>query len=136
MWLESGLNSILLRLVVDLDLTRLFKQFDGIVEFAALSAIFEEGAQGDCMYVLLEGEVTISINGTDIWQLRAGEIFGEMALIDHRPRSATATARTSVRVARIDDARFMFMVQQTPFFSLHVMRVMANRLRAMDETIS
>ena len=121
---------------MDLDLTRLFKQFDGIVEFAALSAIFEEGAQGDCMYVLLEGEVTISINGTDIWQLRAGEIFGEMALIDHRPRSATATARTSVRVARIDDARFMFMVQQTPFFSLHVMRVMANRLRAMDETIS
>lgn len=121
---------------MELDLTQLFKHSDGIFEFAPFSTIFEEGSPGDCMYVLLEGDVTISIKATDVWQVRKGEIFGEMALIDHRPRSATAIARTSVRAARIDDERFMFMVQQTPFFSLHVMRVIVTRLRALDETIS
>ncbi|MGH8597755.1 MAG: Crp/Fnr family transcriptional regulator [Gammaproteobacteria bacterium] len=121
---------------MEIDLTELCRTSDGIVEFAPFSIIFEENSPGDYMYVLLEGEVTVSIKGTDVWQIRKGEIFGEMALIDQRLRSATAIARTSVRAVRIDDARFLSMVQQKPYFSLHVMRVMAARLRAMDDTIS
>jgi CRP-like cAMP-binding protein len=56
-------------------------------------------------------------------------IFGEMALIDQSPRSATAIARTPCKVVPVDQKRFTFMVQQTPFFSIQVMRIMANRLR-------
>ena len=52
-----------------------------------------------------------------------------MALIDHSPRSATARAQTDCKVALIDERRFMFLVQETPFFALRVMGVMANRLR-------
>ena len=121
---------------MELNLTYLFKHSDGVCEFAPLSVIFEEGSPGDYLYVLPEGEVTVSIKQTDVWQLRAGEIFGELASIDHRPRSATAIARTSVRAVRIDEARFVYMVQETPYFSLHVMRVMAERLRALNETLS
>ena len=119
-----------------LDLTELLEHSEGVCEFAPFSVIFAEGSPGDYLYVLLEGEVTVSIKGTDVWQLRAGEIFGEMALIDHQPRSASAIARTSVRAVRVDEAGFLQLVRQMPQFSLHVMRVMAARLRALDDTIT
>lgn len=118
------------------DLAELFKHSDGIIDYPAFAVIFEEGQPGDSMFVLLEGRVTISIRGVDVWHLRDGEIFGEMALIDRRPRSASAIARTSVRVARIDEIGFMRLVQETPAFSIYVMRLMAKRLRALDDTIS
>jgi len=54
---------------------------------------------------------------------------GEMALIDSSARSATAVARTDCELIPVDDKRFMFLVQQTPFFAIHVMRVLADRLR-------
>ena len=59
----------------------------------------------------------------------------EMALIDAEPRSATATACGHCKVARVDERRFTFLVQQHPFFALHVMRVLAARLRHMDDTL-
>lgn len=61
--------------------------------------------------------------------LGPGQIVGEMALVDHSPRSATAVARTSCKVVVVPEKRFLFLVQQTPFFALQVMRVMAERLR-------
>lgn len=118
-----------------LDLKELLEHAEGVCEFAPFTTIFDAGSAGDYLYVLLEGEVTISINGADIWKLRAGEIFGEMALIDHRPRSAAAITTTSVRAVRIDEQGFISLVQRMPRFSLHVMRVMAARLRALDETL-
>jgi len=57
----------------------------------------------------------------------------EMALIDARERSATAIAKSDCRLAPVDQKRFLFMVQQTPFFSLDVMRVLVRRLRHMNE---
>jgi CRP-like cAMP-binding protein len=55
-----------------------------------------------------------------------------MALIDRRPRSATAIAKTDAHLVRIDERRFQFMVQQTPFFALEVMRTIVRRLRDMN----
>lgn len=59
-----------------------------------------------------------------------------MALIEDEPRSATATAVGRVRLAMISEQRFTFLVQQTPYFALHVMGVLAGRLRSMDRTLS
>ena len=58
-----------------------------------------------------------------------GGVFGEIALIDNGPRSADAVAATDCRVVPVDENWFKFLVQQTPFFSLQIMRVMADRLR-------
>ena len=58
-----------------------------------------------------------------------GGIFGELALIDSSPRSAAAVAHTDCRLAVIGERRFIFLVQQTPYFALEVMSVMAQRLR-------
>jgi CRP-like cAMP-binding protein len=56
-------------------------------------------------------------------------MFGEMALIDREPRSATAVAETDCELVVIDKRRFWFLVQETPYFAEIVMRVMADRLR-------
>jgi CRP/FNR family transcriptional regulator, cyclic AMP receptor protein len=107
----------------------LFRNERNIEVLKAGETIFRQGDEGDCMYVLLDGEVDIYAQGRHINTLRAGEIFGEMALIDDQPRSGSAIANTDCRVARVDRRRFTFLVQQTPFFSLEVMHVMAERLR-------
>ncbi len=107
----------------------LFRNERNLEVFKAGEVIFRQGDEGDCMYVLLDGEVDIYAQGKHINTLRAGEIFGEMALIDDQPRSGSAIANTDCRVAEVDRRRFTFLVQQTPFFSLEVMHVMAERLR-------
>jgi CRP-like cAMP-binding protein len=121
---------------MDLDITQLFKFSDKVREFEPGEIIFAEGAKADCMYALIEGEVAISVKGFDVWQLKPGELFGEMALVDHKSRSATAIARSAARVAAIGERQFLVTVQQSPYFALHVMRLMASRLRVMDETLS
>jgi CRP-like cAMP-binding protein len=115
-----------------MDLRRLFKNADNVHQFQAGDIIFEEGSPGEIMYVVLDGELEVRVGGECVEQLGPGEIIGEMALIDAKERSATAVAKSDCRLAPVDEKRFLFMVQQTPFFSLDVMRVLVKRLRHMN----
>lgn len=105
-------------------------------KYTAGSTIFREGAQGKVMYVILKGEVELTIGAKPIEIATAGNVIGEMSLIDSRARCATAVAVTDCRLAPIDEKQFLLLVQQTPFFSLHVMRVLAERLRKMDAIVA
>ena len=67
--------------------------------------------------------------------LTADNIFGEMALIDSEPRSATAVAITDVELVPISEKQFLFLVSQTPYFALRLMRVLAQRLRATNKAL-
>ncbi len=107
----------------------LFKHASNSIPFRAGDSIFRVGDPPDCMYVVLEGEVRISSNGRLLEDLGPGGVFGEIALIDNAPRSADAVATTDCRVVPISESHFQYLVQETPFFSLQVMRVMAERLR-------
>jgi CRP/FNR family transcriptional regulator, cyclic AMP receptor protein len=110
--------------------TNLFKHASKTVSFNAGETIFSEGDSGDVMYVIVSGSVDILLHGRHTIRLDEGEIFGEMALIepDHR-RTATATAETDVVLANIDRVRFTFLVHESPFFALDVMRTLSERLR-------
>jgi CRP/FNR family cyclic AMP-dependent transcriptional regulator len=101
--------------------------------FAAGDLIFQEGAAGDFMYVVQDGQVDIVLHDKVVETVETGGILGELALVDNRPRSANAVARTDCKLVAVDQKRFTFMVQETPFFAIRVMEVMANRLRHMDE---
>jgi CRP-like cAMP-binding protein len=81
------------------------------------------------MFAIVEGTVEIVRGGKVLETLDAGNFFGEMSLIDKSPRSASARAKTECKIVAIDEKRFGFMVQQTPFFALEVMRALATRLR-------
>ena len=105
---------------------------DDFEAYTAGQPIFTAGQPGDTMYVVKEGEVEVVINGKVIDTVGPGGILGEMALIDKRPRSATAIAKTDCKLVSVNEQRFQRLVQQTPHFALQVMKVMAQRLRQMD----
>ena len=115
-----------------MNLGGLFVDASNVQEFQASSTIFVEGAPGDVMYVVLEGEVELLVRSQVLEVAGPGDIVGEMALIDAKPRSATARAKSDCRLAPVDERRFLFLVHEHPFFALHVMRVLTDRLRRMD----
>jgi CRP-like cAMP-binding protein len=106
-----------------------------VAQFAPGDVIFAEGDPGDKMYVIRSGEVEILLDGRVLEVLTSGGIFGEMALIDGAARAATARAKTACEVAPISEKTFLFLVHETPFFAIAVMRTLVQRLRRMDETL-
>jgi CRP/FNR family cyclic AMP-dependent transcriptional regulator len=110
-----------------------FKHETDVVTFPAGQTIFKEGEPGDVMYVVQEGEVDIFIHDRLIETVGAGGIIGELALIDASYRSGSAITRTDCKLVALDETRFKVYVHNTPFFAIQVMRVMANRLRHMDQ---
>ena len=110
----------------------LFRQEAGALQVAPGDFLFREGDKGDKMYVLLEGEMEIVLGDLVLETAGPGSLIGEMALIDDSPRTASAVAKTSCRLAEIDRRRFHFLVQQTPHFATHVMKTLADRLRHMN----
>jgi CRP-like cAMP-binding protein len=96
--------------------------------------IFKEGDEADQLFAIKSGEIAIQLGNRTLAELSANSIFGEMALIDDSPRSATAVAKTDVELVPISEKQFLFLVSQTPFFALKVMRVLARRLRATNKT--
>ena len=116
--------------------TRLFEHSSDARSVPAGTTIFREGDARDFMYAVVAGEVDLFVKGQRVETVGHGGIFGEMALIEKSDRIATAVARTDARVVPVDEQRFLFLIQQTPNFSLHVMRVLSDRLRRMDARLS
>ena len=103
--------------------------------FKSGEMIFREGDKADCLYVVKDGQVDITLGNRLLKPLGTGEIFGEMALIDGSPRSANAFARSDVTLIPVNEKQFVFLVGQLPYFALGVMRVLADRLRTMNQAI-
>ena len=102
--------------------------------FKAGTTIFREGEQAHELFVIKRGDVRIQIGNRTVSELSADHIFGEMALIDAEPRSASAIAVTDVELVPVSEKQFLFLVGQTPYFALKVMRVLAQRLRVTNKT--
>ena len=96
--------------------------------------IFKEGDEAHQLFVIKSGEVIIQSGNRKLAELSTNQIFGEMALIDDAPRSANAVAKTDVELVAVSEKQFLFLVSQTPFFALKVMRVLARRLRATNKS--
>ncbi len=102
--------------------------------FAADEKIFLQDDEGVCMYVVRSGKVAITASGAVLENVGPNETFGEMALIDGSPRSATAIAREPTEVAVIDERAFLFLVEKNPAFALDILRRLTKRLRRMTES--
>lgn len=111
----------------------LFKHNKNYQAFEQGQAIFSHGEVGDAMYVVIEGKVDISVNGKVVETVEQGGIFGEMALVDRKPRSATALAGSACKVVPIKIDQFNFMIQNTPYFANRLMRVISQRLRNTND---
>ena len=103
-----------------------FKNAKDVKEYVAGTVIFREGDPGDFMYGVQDGEVELmAIVGP-------GSIFGEMALIDNAPRTATAIAVTDCKLVPVDKHYFQFLVHETPTFAARVMQTLSKRLREAE----
>ena len=118
------------------DFLGLFRNETETVTLTAGQDLFKKGDAGQHMYVVKSGNLQV-LDGNHVFEtVPAGGIVGEMALISDDPRSATVRALSESVVIPIDERRFGFLTQQTPFFALRVMRVMSDRLRAMNQRLT
>ena len=118
-----------------LDFSLLTRAGFPLQRFAAGDRIFVQDDEGSWMYVVRTGKVNITTYGTVLESVGPNGIFGEMALIDGSPRSATAVASEPTEVAPIDRAAFAHLVRQDPDFALQVMRLLAARIRQMNASL-
>jgi len=103
--------------------------------FKAGDVIFQQGDAAEELYVVQSGTVEIRLGNRVLDTLSELSIFGEMALIDRSPRSATAVAATDVSLVPVGEKQFLFLVSRTPHFALNVMRVLAQRLRSANSVV-
>ena len=99
------------------------------------TVVFKAGEPGGEFFIIEEGSVSVRLGDRTIETLGRGEIFGEMALVDAKPRSATIVAETDCVLVPISEKQFVLMVREAPYFALSVMRVLAQRLRAANSVI-
>jgi CRP-like cAMP-binding protein len=113
----------------------LFNKDTQVERLPAGHTVFREGDRGDHMFAVVKGAVEITIKGKVIETVESGGVFGEMALVEDQPRGASAVVRSDAELVRVDRKRFIFLVEQTPYFSLQLMAIMAERLRRMNEKL-
>jgi CRP/FNR family cyclic AMP-dependent transcriptional regulator len=102
------------------------------VGFADGGVIFVKGDRGEFAYLVRSGEVEIRGSGLALEVVGPGGLFGEMALIDGGPRSASAVARKATELVVIDQPTFVRLLGEVPDFALNVMQLLAKRLRAAN----
>ncbi len=104
--------------------------------FADGETIVREGEEGQVMYVIQEGRVRVSrtMDGSDVTiaTLGPGDVFGEMALFETAPRSATVIAIGETRVLSVDKKMFFQSVSRDPSMAFNLLRTMSERLRKID----
>ena len=119
----------------------LLRQLEGalarpvVTRFSPGDVIMREGQAGACAYVVKSGRIAIAIRGNIVEGVSAGGTFGEMALVDQSPRTATAAAATDCELLAIDRASLLAALKQQPAFAMAMLRAIADRLRYMNSQL-
>jgi CRP-like cAMP-binding protein len=103
--------------------------------FSAGELVFEKGDHGDAMFIVVRGRVVLKDGDQTYDTVEAPGLFGEMALIESKPRALSAVADGDVELVEIPARTFWVLVHDTPYFAQLVMSVMADRLRRASGTI-
>jgi len=94
--------------------------------------LVEEGRIGLEFFLIVAGEAAVTRNGRRVATLGAGDHFGELALLDRRPRSATVVSETDLDVLVLSQRQFNGLLQSVPTIARKMLAAMANRLREAD----
>ncbi len=117
------------------DFTKLDRLGAPYKHFDAGEKVFLADEAAAVMYMVAKGRVDVITYGTVLENVRAGGIFGEMALIDGGNRSAAAIAAEPTEVVAIDKPTFLALVRDDPEFALRVMRLLTARIRRMNDQL-
>jgi CRP/FNR family cyclic AMP-dependent transcriptional regulator len=103
------------------------------VSVPAGSVILEQGSEGHEAYVVLSGTVVIRRNGRKVATLGPGAILGELSLLDHGQRTATATCETDCDLLVLTQGTFMSVVMEVPQLAHKLLATMVSRIRDLDK---
>jgi CRP-like cAMP-binding protein len=117
-------------------LKELFANWDDTVNYASGSVVLAEDVAANAVFVVLSGELELSLHGVSLGQAAEGDIVGEMAMIGSASGNPTARALTDLKLARLDRDQFNRMIANHPEFSLHALAAMASRLRTMNAFVA
>src|SRR5439155_17332593 len=100
------------------------------------AVLAEEGRPGETFYVLMQGEAKVERGGRKIAQLLPGDFFGEIALIDGGPRTATVVAETPIQTMTIHRKRFQKMLEEDPSIVVQMLEELSRRLRNQQRSLT
>lgn len=115
---------------------------DGVLgrEYADSAVVCRQGEPGDRMYVIQAGRATVfrEEGGVEVvvGELKRGDVFGEMAIFDRQPRSATVRAKGAARILTLDKRAFLRQVHEDPSLAYRILESMSLRLRRLDVELS
>ena len=97
------------------------------------TVLTRQGQEGGLLFVILDGEADIQRDGRVLGTLKAGDVIGELSLIDGYPRSASVRAVTDVHLLGIPASDFRGLVLRSPKLVRNLLQALAHRIRDMDE---
>ncbi|HOX46605.1 MAG TPA: cyclic nucleotide-binding domain-containing protein [Myxococcota bacterium] len=106
------------------------------VSFEQGELIIQEGEMGDSLFLIIEGQVQVHRLGREISKLGERDAFGEMALLDHEPRSASVTAQSDVTCLKVEREDFFELMSEKIEIAHGIIRVLTHRLREANEKLS
>ena len=115
---------------------RKLKNWNDLADYPADSDIYSEGDPAEKLYVIISGEVELTLGEDLLSSETTGGIIGEMAILEDAKQGATASTLNDVRAARFNREQLKAFMIEDPEFSLHLMSSLAKRLRLVDEYIT
>lgn len=106
------------------------------LSFPASHTIFEEGEEGRSLYVVVSGRVRVHQGDRELAQLEKGAIFGEMALFDAEPRSASVTTLEAANCLSLNQLQLIDAIEETPEIAVNITRVLSRRIRELNRKIN
>jgi len=113
------------------NLARIARLVDEI-DLPAGHVLTQQGRTGNEFFIIVDGTVRVDRDGRRIDTVGPGDFLGEIALIDHRPRTATATCETPCRVLVLAHREFHTLLADTPSIASAVLKALAERLRGLE----
>lgn len=110
-------------------------------DYADREVICQQGEPGDRMFVIQVGRVEVVVReeaGAEVvlGELTVGDVFGEMAIFDHQPRSATVRAKGKAKVLTLDKRAFLRRVHDDPSLAFRILEKMSVRIRNLDAELA
>jgi CRP-like cAMP-binding protein len=93
------------------------------------TVIVREGEETDEAYIILEGEIDVTKKGKHLATLEENSIFGEIALVDQRPRTATCTAKTNCILGMVTRENYKDLIKYRPQAVIPIMKIVTDRMR-------
>ena len=106
------------------------------LSFPAQHTIFTEGQEGQALYIVVSGRVSVHLRDQELAQLDQGTCFGEMSLFDAEPRSASVTTLNACDCLMLTQQQLYEAIDETPGIAVNIIRLLSRRIRELNSELN